>query len=652
MKKKKYKVSKDDENFISFEERQRDSTISLPLSKNKIKVPNSDQLMDKLHGIVSEANEIAYYGNALALYHVTRTIEHFGKLQHALDKDFFFTCLCLVNNGSKPTLEKAKKYGLIQSYCELFDCNEENLTILFDYKNHGAIPLYTAINMETVMNNYNEIAIFDHMVSYIKAKYYLENNGHAIFIVHRFTSKDPHNFQFYFRNFLYDEETLRNIITIEAAIWQSHKNTKRNEYRYKMLRKIEARSNDVKSYKRFTLIPMRTNGIKFIDLDLFTMKQIWSRIKPCRHSKNNTQVEKDLLEEWQWYHDENNYMCDWFEYPKRGNGFEHGKMIRTSGYEIHYLFEKGKTRNSAGRANKTSKDNILQETDWDPEYTFINKSNVDISNYCNFAAADVGHHNMFTVASPDGTLHKNGTLNMEIRNYTKKKYNHNSLRNVVNKRCERLRKKVTIQQMMNELAGNSMKTCDAFELAINIHGHLKYYKPIYNHFKNHQFQKLKVRARMMEKKTIDDMIHWITWGGTKPLGIGDCSKTTGFKGTSPGGPMSKIRRHARKKGYDIYLVKEGYTSKRSSCCAGHDCVAMKNSEGNPIHGVRICQNCGKTWDRDVNSSFQIFHIFYKSQVLGHERPEQYQNNYVREQCTEWWLDTLGQSGPNSHSWVV
>jgi transposase len=652
MKKKKFNVSSNDKTFIPFQERQRDSVLVLPLSKNKIKVPNGDQFMDELHNVVSEANEIAYYGNALALYHVTRNLEHFGKLSHPLDKDFFNTCLCLVNNGSKPTLEKAKEYGLIQSYCELFDCNEEKLTILFDYKNHGGIPLYTAINMETVMNNYNEIAIFDHMVHYIKAKYYINRTGHVKFIITRFTSKDPHNFEFRLRNFPYDEETLRRIITLEAAIWQNHKDGKRNEYRYKMLRKIEARCGDIQSYKKFTLIPMRTNGIKFIDLDIFTMKLIWSRIKPCRISKKNTDIENELLDEWQWYYDENVSMCDWFTYPKRGNGFEPGKMIRTNSYEIHYLYEKGKIRNRAGRVNKTSKNNMLEETDWDPSYEFKNNKGIDVSNYCNFAAADVGHHNMFTVASPDGTFHKNGSLNMEIRNYTKKKYNNDSLRNIVNKRSRRLGKNKKIQQIMNLLSCNSMKTTSAFELSINIHGHLKYYKSIYNHFKNHQFQKLKVRARMMEKKTIDDMIHWITWGGTKPLGIGDGSKTTGFKCTSPGGPIRKIRRHANKKGYEINLVKEAYTSKRSSCCAGYDCVAMKNENGDSIHGVRICQKCGKTLDRDINSSFQIFHIFYKSQVLRGARPEQYQNNYVREQCTEWWLDTLGQSGPDSHSWVV
>jgi transposase len=266
----------------------------------------------------------------------------------------------------------------------------------------------------------------------------------------------------------------------------------------------------------------------------------------------------------------------------------------------------------------------MWESDWDPEYKYTHTHLVDPSEPQNFAACDVGHHNMVTAISPTKEVHANGTYAFEKRNFSKKRYDHESKRTRVLKKWKRIQKKIDVKEMVDELSYASLKTpfWEEIRRAVQIRSNI--YAPLYTFYNNKQMLKLKAEARMAERRTIDSLVHWVTWGGTKPLGWGDGSKTTGFRGTSPGGPLKKIRRYAVKKGYNVTLVNEYRTSKSSPCCVGHDMARMigpkKDGRMGPVHGVSICQGCGKTWDRDFSASVNIFDCFYNCQVNQGDRP--------------------------------
>ena len=150
-----------------------------------------------------------------------------------------------------------------------------------------------------------------------------------------------------------------------------------------------------------------------------------------------------------------------------------------------------------------------------------------------------------------------------------------------------------------------------------------------NFYNNRQLRKLKFEARIAEQRAIDKLVHYITWEKKKVLGIGDCSKTTGFKSLSPGGPIKKIKRHAVKKGYHVSLVDEYNTSKKPACCfrienAEMKCITDKDrlnkgKSSTTVHGLRICSVCRSTWNRDFSAGINIWYNYYNVAVKGDEK---------------------------------
>lgn len=70
----------------------------------------------------------------------------------------------------------------------------------------------------------------------------------------------------------------------------------------------------------------------------------------------------------------------------------------------------------------------------------------------------------------------------------------------------------------------------------------------------------------------------------------------------------------RQNGYELYLVDEYNTScKCSKCEGGEKFITRKNPRpyrsGNIlVHGAVRCKNCSAVWNRDVNSSTNIYRI--------------------------------------------
>ena len=83
----------------------------------------------------------------------------------------------------------------------------------------------------------------------------------------------------------------------------------------------------------------------------------------------------------------------------------------------------------------------------------------------------------------------------------------------------------------------------------------------------------------------------------------------------------------RKYGYSVYLVDEHKTSCKCSICEGNnenfrERINPKPNKTNKslVHGLLKCKSCKTLWNRDENSSNNIFMIARKA-ILGLERPE-------------------------------
>lgn len=584
--------------------------------------------MDLMRQVVKEANKAVFLGSMLANAFVLRCVRG-GISLPKLNLDFFDLCIRRVSSSCKqPTRDKSIEMGIEPVYRALWGAREN----LVKTEKFGNIIRYEATQLATAADNYNTIAVYDHMATYIQAKHGLPRKGHGKFISGRVTHKNPLGYTYIPKTIGLSREEIDKIIIEETTLFdRALDNEELTQYRYMMMQAIERANTDELSYKSFTLIPERHMGTKFVPMDVTVLKKLWNRLSPCRKNMWKSDEERVRWEEWENFPKSHPNLSDWLDIPKRGPGWVYeGKQFRTNGFEFHFTFDKNKER-IGPRAKKVKKSMLIMESDWDPGYNFENVNNKDISNPCNFAASDVGHHNIFTSVSPTGDTDINGVPFMEKRNYSKKRYVHEAKRRKVLERIKILQRHKGVRALEAQLSERSLKTTDFGDLREAILLRCEVYDAIYGHYHNRQLLKLKAEARIAEKRAIDRMLNWVTYGKKKPLGLGDCSKTNGFKGTSPGGPTKRIKRHAIKSGYEIISVDEFRTSKMSSCCRGFTMRPMRgfNKKGvfGDLHGVRICNKCGKTWDRDFSAAINIFDVFYNSIVLGGEHPP-----HLRRDC--------------------
>ena len=103
------------------------------------------------------------------------------------------------------------------------------------------------------------------------------------------------------------------------------------------------------------------------------------------------------------------------------------------------------------------------------------------------------------------------------------------------------------------------------------------------------------------------------------IAYGNATFTT--KGSLPG-PVKAVRRELQRRGEDIHLVNEDYTSMLCSSC--HERLEpMFDEEGRAIHAVRRCHNseCNRmVWHRDVNACLNIMCVFIYEQLYGFRPP--------------------------------
>src|SRR6185503_19538326 len=116
----------------------------------------------------------------------------------------------------------------------------------------------------------------------------------------------------------------------------------------------------------------------------------------------------------------------------------------------------------------------------------------------------------------------------------------------------------------------SLKVASVDALILALEPRIEHYDQLYSIYANRQVAKRKFFARTKTESAMDTMINAMSSNGEREIGWGDCSKTSGFRGLTPGGPVKKIRRRAVARGASVTLVNEHRTSKSSLCCPGAD----------------------------------------------------------------------------------
>ena len=101
-----------------------------------------------------------------------------------------------------------------------------------------------------------------------------------------------------------------------------------------------------------------------------------------------------------------------------------------------------------------------------------------------------------------------------------------------------------------------------------------------------------------------------------------------------------MRNVFRQNGYEVFLVDEYKTScmcSKCKCEEGRCETFMKRESPKPyrkgktiiVHGLLSCKNCNTMWNRDVNSSTNIFRIAQNA-IEGKERPEYLSRKNLKE----------------------
>jgi ribosomal protein L37AE/L43A len=346
-----------------------------------------------------------------------------------------------------------------------------------------------------------------------------------------------------------------------------------------------------------------------------------------------------------------------------------GGSVRTNGVELQVIFEANKRYMKDGRplSNKYVPriDRIDPTKDWDvPVWPHTMPTD-----YTKIAGVDKGHHMMYNAARYTGEYDRaTGQPVVEFRRVKKTWYDRASGRVAKNHKSKRLVRTAQKKGLMDDITMHTLKTANTSAFHHAIHARRDGFVALYSVFKNKKAKRLKFAMRQREEAVIDKIIRYITWGGNVVPAIGDCSKTTGFQGLSPGGPLKKIERRMVKRGFSTFEVDESYTSKASVCCHGakNECqkngqdprtYKIKTSEKNKkiqekkkkalestgktcktpyykreIHGILICNKCGNTWDRDVVGAVNIADVAI-AQLYGFARPERFTKTLGKEEYT-------------------
>lgn len=305
--------------------------------------------------------------------------------------------------------------------------------------------------------------------------------------------------------------------------------------------------------------------------------------------------------------------------------------------ELHTLFEKNKAYCKNGRTKKQKMCFRTKISDFDVPTRSI------LAPEQNIVAVDPGYHNFFSCVRLTGEVDSKGERELEKRFVTKKWYDRRSGRKRVRRKAAVMTNRAQKRGLLASITEHTLKTVNTEAFRLAIIARRDSYALLRDFYNNKRMKRLKFAMRQREQRAIEQLIDYISYGGTKVVVIGDCSKTTGFKSSTPGGPLKEIQRLMVKKGIQVVEENEAYSTKSSVCCHGEENKEMKNGhlpemfmkgkyrdcpEKKPskVHGILVCQKCKRTWNRDVVGATNILDI-YLARMNDQRRPERFTRSF-------------------------
>jgi hypothetical protein len=343
------------------------------------------------------------------------------------------------------------------------------------------------------------------------------------------------------------------------------------------------------------------------------------------------------------------------ERERRRREWQMGRTVRSNGYELQTIFEKNMEYNSQGKPLPCCSRKQVKPEMFDLP--------IEVPEACKkmshkmIAGVDPGKQTLLTATRI--VRYEDGAPVYETRKVSGKWFDSRSGRLAMRRRSRHLTKVAQNKGLMEGITRLHVNTADVEKLVQAIDERFRVHKDLHKVFSNMRSKRQAFCMRIRATKAIQEMIRYITWDYHVALAIGDCSKLSNFRGAqmTPGGPMTKVYRLMVQMGLPVWQVQENYTSKMSSCCPGHEVRLQDNGQNpetyrvptkerespwlikrslaessafelaskrtpsypNKIHGITICNKCGKTWCRDKNAAINIWTIAMV-QIRGKPRP--------------------------------
>jgi len=548
----------------------------------------------------------------------------------------------------------------------------------------------------TMYENYNESALEKHVKYYIAAKYNVLY-GHASCIAGKICRfSEPGEFLTLPTTLVGTVDEWNQIIKIEflrykRAIADGIRGC--FIYRVEMLDFIEQLNSvlaqlseecrkklHIQEYKRFKLLPLRSNGLKFIPICGNVLSRIGALVKPLYGpfvARNGGKVEF-TIENTKAYFTQDMFTLlsrPKLEALKSMNKWNLGMSFKTNGYQLSVTFQ---TKNypmhgAETRLNGSKKLTGALKTfthELDPGYNVQETLRYFVDPLEHMGVIDVGNTNPITI----GKKVSDGKIQSE--SFRKCEYSHVSKRNKKNSKFAKMRdSSESFKAILEDYNNHVLCTSDIGVL------HQCVRLRMIHHIEHDAFMnvksyiKLRFEVQQAQERALFQVANWILAGGTtkvfskekcpqkhqlKIVVFSDCGVLSGLRGSSSGMPMKKLQRlmvkRSRHEGFFVYKVDESYTSKRSNCCPGNEMVNMMSSHGkkrekdrppdpdNPknllpdkkrrkIHGLCFCPNCHTLWSRDVHAVGNIWDATVAK---------------INGECRPWWLRRTMNNPKVSH----
>jgi hypothetical protein len=375
-----------------------------------------------------------------------------------------------------------------------------------------------------------------------------------------------------------------------------------------MMKFIESKDESIKN-----VFPLRSDIIpKYIRIDTTTLVHLL--ITKKQGSKEEFLTEGNLIkrqsEIWKYFfHTEKSYFSS--------NNYIFNYMIETDGIACSILLVRKDV------AGKRFKPTIKTEKEY-----YIDDVDNSILKNKNIVAIDPNKSDLIYCISKqnDEILHFRYTQDQKRKETKDKKYR--NIRDELKKTT--IINNKTIIEWETELSKFNRKTLqlDKYKAYCKKKNEVNSY--LLSFYEQKIFRKLKWNTFMNRKRSEHKMINRFKekFGSSSDtiIGFGDWEQKKQMKYKEPTKGIG-MRNLFRKAGYQVYLVDEFRTSCRCSKCEG-ECVKFKECQ-NPRpwkknetilrHGLLMCKTCKGLWNRDVNSSFNIFKIV-ENIIAGKERP--------------------------------